>query len=431
MALEMKETSSWWYGRFMVHRKARRVNLGVKIEGRRPASITQEGDRAFERSRGRARAEHDRVRDEILSKKNTVELTQRIIEIKSGSRLTSTNVADLVETWVNLPRKRTPTPQHVDNSTAKLRSFVGYMRSEFPDTEELIAVSAAQVKLFMDQEEGRGISARTWNITRGLLRGLFHKIAPSADAFVNYLAVTPKKEEDTVHRKPFSAEETEAILSACKDDNLMRPLIVTAISTAMRLGDLAQLKWSAVDLEAGFIAVKSSKTGESVEIPILPTLREELSHIERSDGPYVFPAAAEFYRKGAGGLNRRLKSILAKAGQVGDQPDSDSEAPRLIKASTVGWHSFRTTFITSALAAGMPEELVRRVTGHATVEVVRTHYFRPGREEFRAAFKAAMPQVLMNGQKSPRETMREILKGMTPKTARRDKKRLIELLDTI
>ena len=30
-----------------------------------------------------------------------------------------------------------------------------------------------------------------------------------------------------------------------------------------------------------------------------------------------------------------------------------------------------------ALAAGVPVELVRRVTGHATVETVLKHYFRP------------------------------------------------------
>jgi len=40
----------------------------------------------------------------------------------------------------------------------------------------------------------------------------------------------------------------------------------------------------------------------------------------------------------------------------------------------------------------MPEELVRRVTGHSTVDVVRKHYFKPGREEFRREFEKAMPK---------------------------------------
>lgn len=429
MALEMKGTSSWWYGRFMVHRKLRRINLGVRIEGDRPSSITQEGNRTFERSRGRAQSEHDRVRDEILSKKTTEELTQRIIEIKSGSRLTSPKVAMLEEAWINLPRKKLPTAVHISGCTAKLRRFIEYMATDFPDTDELIAVRAAQVKLFMDQEEERGISARTWNITLGLLRGLFRKLTPSADAYVNYLSVTPKKEENPIHRKPFSAEEIQTILVASSDDALMRPMIVTALATALRLGDLAQLKWSDVDLEAGFIAVRSSKTGESVEIPILPALHDELVRIERSDNQNVFPAAVEFYRKRGAHLNQRLKAILAKAGVVDDQSDGNSKvAPRLVSGSTRGWHSFRTTFITLALSAGMPEELVRRVTGHATVDVVRKHYFRPGREQFRKAMQKAMPKLFLDGQTSAREEMGEIIKGMTAKTLETDKECLLKLL---
>ena len=41
-------------------------------------------------------------------------------------------------------------------------------------------------------------------------------------------------------------------------------------------------------------------------------------------------------------------------------------------------------------------ELVRR-TGHATVDVVLKHYFRPDREQFRAALTDAMPGILTGG----------------------------------
>ena len=77
----------------------------------------------------------------------------------------------------------------------------------------------------------------------------------------------------------------------------------------------------------------------------------------------------------------------------------------------------------------MPEELVRRVTGHTAVEVVRRHYFKPGREEFRREFEKAMPKLLMNGAKSRDEQMREIIERATPKTWKRDKARLLALLE--
>jgi hypothetical protein len=64
------------------------------------------------------------------------------------------------------------------------------------------------------------------------------------------------------------------------------------------------------------------------------------------------------------------------------------------RASTRDFHSFRVTWITLALAAGVPLELVQRVTAHKTVDVVLKHYFRPGREDFKQRILAAMPQLL-------------------------------------
>ncbi|VGO14642.1 hypothetical protein PDESU_03207 [Pontiella desulfatans] len=44
----------------------------------------------------------------------------------------------------------------------------------------------------------------------------------------------------------------------------------------MRQGDCCQLKWEDVDLLGAFISVKTSKTGETAEIPLFPALREEI-----------------------------------------------------------------------------------------------------------------------------------------------------------
>ena len=107
----------------------------------------------------------------------------------------------------------------------------------------------------------------------------------------------------------------------------------------------------------------------------------------------------------------------------------DAPERRQRRGSVRRWHSFRVGFVTRALAGGMPEELVRRVTGHTAVDVVRRHYFRPGREEFRRAFETAMPRLLMNGAKSRDEQLREIIAGMTPRTWRADRDRALAVLD--
>jgi hypothetical protein len=84
-----------------------------------------------------------------------------------------------------------------------------------------------------------------------------------------------------------------------------------------------------------------------------------------------------------------------------------------------------------ALTAGVPLELVQRVTGHKTTDVVLKHYFRPGQEDFWLALEGAMPKLLTmgNAEREPkkaqvehgrpaREEMRELLDRVKPKALR-------------
>lgn len=76
-------------------------------------------------------------------------------------------------------------------------------------------------------------------------------------------------------------------------------------------------------------------------------------------------------------------------------------------------------------------ELVRRVTGHATVEIVLKYYFRPGREQFKAVLAGALPDVL-TGRKTETPTASEELNELAGKIAdgtitEKDKARLRKL----
>ncbi len=91
--------------------------------------------------------------------------------------------------------------------------------------------------------------------------------------------------------------------------------------------------------------------------------------------------------QGGGADLTDIKSAMARVSRI--DHDTGQRA-----ASIRDWHALRATWVTLALSAGVPVELVRRVTGHATVEVVLKHYFRPDREQFKAALTGALPEVL-------------------------------------
>ena len=309
--------------------------------------------------------------------------------------------------------------------------------------------------------------------------------------FREYLVNLPKKTESPVHRRPFDGKELDAIYAAAREvDPELYPVLVAAACTALRRGDVCRLRWDGVDLEEDFVTVKTTKTGETVEIPIFPPFRAVLEEAlgKRKKGvPYVWPKIALAYARNADNLNGRLGRILAvagfakpekrRAGKYAAPEDEEAAAAMLedgmvrekwrnaskVKArqilkchfsgmngkaiaealnisrasvseylhameeagrvalvsppkredssrlmlaemqdgeqrkqrgSLAGWHSFRTTFCTLALANGVPIEILQKITGHRTVEIVLKHYDRRGREAMRKAIGSAMPKAI-------------------------------------
>jgi hypothetical protein len=224
-----------------------------------------------------------------------------------------------------------------------------------------------------------------------------------------------------------------------------------------------------VDLDKRFITVKTAKTGQTVSIPIFPLLFDELASVQPSGKGYVFPEQAAMYLENPDGITWRVRKVFAAAGFKDDDGNGNDAAAEnvqssgetalvavvvnedgsdtgpvahrgdihaernggLRRASVRDFHSFRVTWVTLALTAGVPLELVQKVTGHKTTDIVLRHYFQPGREDFRRALQSAMPKLLTNGQQSPKDEMRAIVERMTAKTVKRDQARLLKLLAKI
>ncbi len=113
-------------------------------------------------------------------------------------------------------------------------------------------------------------------------------------------------------------------------------------------------------------------------------------------------------------LERETRVSIVRGHWKAVKTDGERETG-LRRASLHDIHSFRVTWITLALAAGVPLELVQRVTGHRTVAIVLKHYFRPRREDFRQVLTKAMPRILGEGTPRPASSanLRKIFQGMT------------------
>lgn len=93
--------------------------------------------------------------------------------------------------------------------------------------------------------------------------------------------------ENNKRLRYLNKEECRALISAC--DEHLRPIVVTALNTGIRRGEILNCCWDNVDLQHGFILLEKTKNGERREMPINDTLRSTLQSIPRRlDIPYVF-----------------------------------------------------------------------------------------------------------------------------------------------
>src|SRR5690606_959722 len=87
----------------------------------------------------------------------------------------------------------------------------------------------------------------------------------------------------------------------------------------------------AVDLKAGFVTVKTSKTGEYVQIPIFPLLRavlEKALAVPSTRAPhYVFPKLEAHYRINPDHLTDRVCRVMRAAGFF-DPEDAKTDEER-------------------------------------------------------------------------------------------------------
>jgi integrase len=515
-----------WYGVYGDGGARKVVNLGVTWKGTPPASgsLRDPGDKDFERSREKAEDALARHVEEARHKGRAEHLTERLIESKTGRPVEYADIQDLPRSWRTLGRESMPSDRYLSACDAHFNRFADFMRDRNPAAVRLYEVTPEDAAGFVALCR-KTLAPATAKYGVRLLNKALARFLPvgTANPFAAFVGRRTNGESGIVHRKPFTPEELRALLAAARDDDFMHPLIVTAACSGMRRGDVCGLPWSAVDLAEGMLAVKTSKTGADVEIPIFAPLRAVLEARKGNGKEHVFPDAARMLAENPNGLTWRFKKIVARA-FAGDAPppalpepvpaaDIEAEGAEAIRAhvpegdrrervldtlrryaagesvrqiekatgtaratvstdlhavetwtgkpfmrgggdrqdvkeamalhtrlerpqgqraaSVRDWHALRATWVTLALAAGVPVELVRRVTGHATVEIVLKHYFRPDREQFRAALTGALPGILTGGTPAkvkPAEELATLAGKLAAGTAtKEDKARLRKL----
>jgi len=215
------------------------------------------------------------------------------------------------------------------------------IRQEFGN-KKVDEITALEVSSFYNKVKERA-SVSTANRYLTLLKMIFNKGIKWELVDSNPVSKVSKGKEPPGRLRYLSVYEIKNLLNACNKRIL--PIVLCALLTGMRRGEILKLKWKDVDLENNVIYLKETKSGKGRVIPIMSQLKELLLRLKKnsiSDEDRVFNVPYIT-------LRRYFKKALIKA-----------------NISNFRFHDLRHTFASYFVMATNDLSSLQQILGHST-----------------------------------------------------------------
>lgn len=167
-----------------------------------------------------------------------------------------------------------------------------------------------------------------------------------------------------------------------------RALLSTLTYAGLRISEALDLEWRDVNLAAGRLRVRNSKTVAGTRyVDLLPVLQDELTTLKANaanaePGAYVFPSAAGTRQD----RNRARNRVLAPAVKLADKHLHAGGLTPLPEGLTL--HALRRTSISVRVALGDDLSYIMEQHGHVDPAVTFGVYAKPMRPEDRVRWRA-------------------------------------------
>jgi integrase len=197
-------------------------------------------------------------------------------------------------------------------------------------------------------ERLKKVAPATVNRELACLKHMFTKAIEWGYVKANPIKTVKLLKEPPGRLRYLNPDEAKALLDSCRD--YLRSVVVTALNTGMRKGEILTLKWKDVDLRNRKVTVRKSKNNEIRVIPINQTLYEELSRLSgQSDSEYVF----------SNGDGQKF----------GDIKKGFAMALKRAEIEDFHFHDLRHTFGSHLVMQGIDLRTVQQLMGHKDIKM--------------------------------------------------------------
>ncbi len=283
----------------------------------------------------------------------------------AGTVLFESFAEEFIENYSRANRRPQTVRSH-QNSIERLKTWFKGVELRAITTERIDQYKVSRAK---------EVSPASVNRELACLKKMFSQAVDWGRAAANPAARVKMFKEYAPKERILSTDEIRRLLAAACSH--LKPILIIALNTGMRLREILTLKWENVNFAQSQILIEEriSKSRRARKVPMNPAVTEALKAIPRK-GQIVF-----FNEDTGQGFNSVRTAFLSACRRAKRDP-ADSADPGI---QGVRFHDLRHTAATKMLEAGVDIVTVSKILGHSSIEITYQRYCHPTPENMQHA----------------------------------------------
>ena len=337
--------SSFWTGIYRDEQNQWRKKSTKKTAKTTALAIAIEWERAAQMGR-----------DNILTEAISRQVIGGILERTSGESLRQSSVREFSVEWIKgkTNSRQEGTATRYKSSVVRFNELLG-VKADRP----ISAVTPQDCQRFYDKLVESELAPASLRVEMKTIIALFNHARRLGLVSTNPAAAVQLPERiKQVKRNVFTPEQVQMLITGATPE--WKTAILLGYYAGLRLSDCVTLTWQAVDLAGSKLVVETHKTGETLEIPLHPSLESHLNKLAGDTGGALCPALAAVPVGGRSGLSKQFLAIMRRAGIGNDAVDTGGQR----QLSRLSFHALRASFNSGLHNKGVDQELRRKLTGH-------------------------------------------------------------------
>jgi integrase len=321
-------------------------------------------------------------RERVLTEALSREVVGDILKRTTGETFRQNTVAEFCDEWLRgkTRSRQEGTTTRYETSIARFKEFLG-SKADKP----IAAITPLDCQRYYDYLAGKKLAPATLRVEMKTISSVFNQARRLGLISINPAAAVELPERiRQVKRKVFTTAQVQMLLDHAPPE--WKTCILLGYYAGLRLSDCVTLTWDAVDFAGEKLVVETHKTGETLEIPLHPTLKAHLSQIAGDSTGAICPGLAAVPVGGRSGLSKQFLAIMRKAGIGNDAVDTGGQR----QLSRLSFHALRASFNSTLHNKGVDQELRRKLIGHKS-DAVNDRYTRTEFQTLRDAVNKLPP----------------------------------------